>query len=61
MIGGKTNNEGNVQICYNNAWGSVCDDNWNINNAKVVCRQLGFQPKGTPQINKLKQIDGVSM
>ncbi|XP_072024260.1 CD5 antigen-like [Amphiura filiformis] len=32
-----------VQIKYNDDWMSICDDNWNKNDAVVVCRQLGFQ------------------
>ena len=47
LVGGSTDNEGNVQICYNNAWGSVCDDYWGIADSNVVCRQLGYQPYGT--------------
>lgn len=34
--------EGNVQICYNNLWGGICDSGWSSSDAQVVCRQLGY-------------------
>ena len=42
LAGGTSENEGTVQLCYNNEWGTVCDNGWTGNDADVVCRQLGY-------------------
>jgi hypothetical protein len=31
-----------VEICYNNAWGTVCNDFWGDVDARVACSQLGL-------------------
>ena len=46
LVGGSIPNEGRVEICINNVWGTICDDAWEVNDATVVCHQLGYFTKG---------------
>ena len=43
LVGGNSDSEGRVEMCYNGVWGSICNDGWSYTDAAVVCRLLGLQ------------------
>lgn len=42
MTGGLNQSRGTVEICLSGIWGTICDDGWDISDAGVACRQLGY-------------------
>ena len=46
LMGGANSLEGRVEICLDNNYSTVCDDLWDEEDAKVVCRQLDYNGPG---------------
>ena len=47
LVGGSSDLEGRVEFCNSGVWSTLCHNiYWNLPDATVVCRQLGFNVIG---------------
>ena len=45
---------GRVEICYDGIWGSICNKEWTIDDARVACKQLGLPLEGVIKFSGVK-------
>ena len=46
LVGGDSEAEGTVEVCYKSLWGLIAESGWSLNDARVVCEQLGYGSAG---------------
>ena len=60
LVDGISQNEGRVEIFKDGTWNSICGMSWDLNDAKVVCKELGYEDVEEAVIggNKFKSGEG---
>lgn len=43
LRGGKNRLQGRVEVFHSGEWGTICDDDFDENDARVVCRMHGLE------------------
>ena len=51
LVGGSNEYEGIAEVSVDNIWGLIGEAGWGIEDATVICRQLGYKPVFSKKIN----------
>ena len=51
LVSSGSDNSGRLEVCFNNAWGTVCDSQFGSRDARIICGQLGFDNSTGAAVN----------
>ena len=54
LVDGNVPNAGRVELRIGDKWGTICGNRWDMDNAEVVCRSLGYY--GAMKVLKKEEI-----
>ncbi|KAJ8034625.1 Neurotrypsin [Holothuria leucospilota] len=43
LVEGPSNSSGRLEVFFNNEWGTICDNGWDLVDATVACREIGYR------------------
>ena len=49
-MGGISENEGRLEVCFDQRWGTISGDGWTHADTQVACRQLGYSTAGIVKV-----------
>ena len=50
-----------MEVCLSGVWSTVCDDGWDLDDATVVCQQLGLGNGEFASINTDKTVTPITL
>ena len=54
LVGGISEDEGRLEVCFDQRWGTINGDGWTHTDTRVACRQLGLPTSGI--LNKCRAL-----
>ena len=61
LVGANSENEGRLEVCFDQRWGTINGDGWTHTDTQVACRQLGYTTSGIRELVDSPFRDGTDM
>ena len=46
LVGGPSESEGAVEVCFDHVWGNIAESGWSEKDASLICKLLNFLEEG---------------